>query len=316
MRKFILLLVVIMVLGSISCRKPYQKEVIREIKANETAFLIPLEGSSKKGQAKFNSIEFLEEAKVGAKRITMPTRWLKTGRYNSMGKWIETMLLIKVNRSPVSREWTDSSDTGTEAKKQAIWVESKDSIEFSVGVVCTGMVTEEDTARFLYYYTGKSLNGHVMDKNVRASAVKFLTSEFSKYDLADGRSKKTEISEALSTYINKEYKSYGLTITTIGFSGGLVYRDKAIQTAINKKFVAEMEKDAQAEINTKNISMAEAEKQAALRFAAAADARKKQVGIEIALMNAQARLNWSKAWNGQLPSKILPEGSSLLMSIE
>jgi hypothetical protein len=314
MKRILLLFILVVML--ISCRRPYQKEHIEQIKANETAFLVPLEGKTKKGQAKFNSIGFLEEAKVPAKRVTIPTRFFQTGRQAWSGKWIDTMLLVKVDRSPVSREWTDSTDTGTDSTKQAIWVESKDSIEFSLGVVCTAMINEEDTAKFLYYYAGKTLDGHVMDKNVRASTVKFLTNEFAQYDLATGRTKKNEISKKLTEYIKNEYSKYGLTITTIGFSGGLVYRDKEIQQAINKKFVAEMEKDAQKEINLKNVAKAEAERDAAFKFASAAEARKKQNQVDIDYMLAQAKLEWAKKWNGQLPAQILPSDSNMMLQIK
>ena len=104
--------------------------------------------------------------------------------------------------------------------------------------------------------------------------------------------------------------------------GGLSYDDEEIQVAINKNFKSELdiknkrnERLAQEETNQNNIAIATADKLAALEFAKAAQARKKQVGLEIEKMNAEAKLTWAKKWNGQLPDKVLPEGSDLILDI-
>ena len=46
---------------------------------------------------------------------------------------------------------------GTNSRDQAIWIESKDSVGFSVGFNCTAYIKEGDTAHFLYMYRSKSL---------------------------------------------------------------------------------------------------------------------------------------------------------------
>jgi hypothetical protein len=316
MRKLLTIgLVIFLVVTIFSCRRPYKKEHIEEIKPNETAFLVPLEGKTKEAQAKFNSIDFLESSKVPAKRVTIPQRFYQTGRKHYKGKWIDTMLLIKVDRSPVTREWTDSTDTGTETKKQAIWVESKDSIEFSIGIIATAMIEETDTAKFLYFYSGKNLS-EIMDNNIRGFVVNFLTNYFAMDNLEIVRTKKAEIAEKLKIETIKQFKNFGVTITNIGFSGGLVYRDKEIQEAINKKFSAEMDRKTQEEINQKKIEQAEAEKIAAFQFAQAADARKKQNQVEIDYMLAKAKLEWAKKWDGKLPTQMMPENSNMLINIK
>lgn len=83
-----------------SCAKPYMKPHTEEIKTNETAFLVNLEAS---GQAKLDSIEYYEQAKVQAKRVTIAQRWEKTGRTEGDGRYIDTQKLIRVDRSPVTQ---------------------------------------------------------------------------------------------------------------------------------------------------------------------------------------------------------------------
>ena len=67
----------------------------------------------------------------------------------------------------ITREWTADSSSGTTQKDQAIWVESADSVGFSIGFSCTAMIQEGDTSKFLYQYTSKDL-ASVMDTEIRA----------------------------------------------------------------------------------------------------------------------------------------------------
>src|SRR4051812_35624731 len=106
------------------CIRDYDKPEYSEIDTAETGFLIPLEGDSA-GQAKFASEKYLDERKVAAKRVQIVHRWNQTGRLPSDGTWIPTVRLIKVKRSPVTREWTAEATRGTASKDQAIWTESQ-----------------------------------------------------------------------------------------------------------------------------------------------------------------------------------------------
>ena len=75
---FILLLVAVFTVVGLTGCGPYPTEQAVEVKNNETAFVVPLEGDSKSKQAQFMSIEYLEKAKVATKRIVIPLR--KIGR--------------------------------------------------------------------------------------------------------------------------------------------------------------------------------------------------------------------------------------------
>ena len=125
--------------------RPYDTPEYVEIDTSESAFLIPLEGDTT-NQAAFQSVKFLEEKKVAAKRIQITHRWNQTGYWSISGHWLPAVKLIKVDRRPVTREWTRTAKTGTSSKDEAIHAETKDSINFSTGICCTAYIPEEMAA--------------------------------------------------------------------------------------------------------------------------------------------------------------------------
>lgn len=294
-----------------SCRKPYQTPVYQEIKNNETAFVIPMEGDTTK-QAKFNSTDFLEKHKVGTKRIGIPTRWDQQGRRVEDGKWIPTVSVIVVDRSPVTRNW----EAGTKGTDKAIWVESADSVGFSMGFNCTAFIKEEDTASFLYWYSSGSL-AIVMDSEIRGRVQQVAAEESAKYPLDELRSKKNEVAKSVRDDIIPFFQLRGITITTIGMFGGMSYENPNIQAAIDNVFVAQQEK---------NISLAkfDAQKKENERIVLASEGLAKQRQVEseaeakaitaltqavanggsnyLQLKSLEVQLKQTEKWNGQLPT--------------
>jgi len=318
---------------------PPELEKFVEVKPNETAFLVPMEGANKSSQKKFMSLDYLNspQVKVPTKRINIPLRKLKTGYLWFDYKYIPTMMVITVDRTPVTREWTKASDSGTSRNNEAIAVESQDSIGFKVGVNITASVLEEDAALFLYRFAGKPLS-NVIDSNIRGYVQIILSEEFGVLELggntgkkAEGeetvkvrtcRNAKAEIAQLAYAKASKHFKDMGITIESLGLAEGLLYNDAEIQVAINNAFKEEMnievkrnQKLGQIEVNSMNESIAISEKVQALEFAKASDARIEQVRLKIEEMRAQAYLNASKRWNGGVPSKILPQGSSFLFEL-
>jgi len=119
------------------------------------------------------------------------------------------------------------------------------------------------------------------------------------------------------------FSKTGLTITTFGLTGGLMYDDKEIQKAINDNFRSELEiknqrneRLAQEETNNKDIAQATAKKLAAQQFALAAEAQTKMINLEIAKIKAEAEKIKAEKWNGQLPSNIMPEGSNFILGMK
>src|SRR5579871_3523688 len=105
-----------------------------EIQPNETAWAIPLDATSQTVQVKFNSVEFLNQKKVAAKRIMVDKIQRSTGRMWWDYEWIPAIKVIRVDRSLVTREWTDASGAGVVPSHDGIGVVTKDSVQLRVGL--------------------------------------------------------------------------------------------------------------------------------------------------------------------------------------
>lgn len=305
-----------------SC-KPVRVDPIREIEPNETAFVIPLEHGTN-AQEKLESIEFLQANQVAAKRIVVPQRERKTGRFYWNLEWIPSVRVITVDRTPVTRNWIYDPKEYKEVtlSTKTFGVESKDSIGFSVGVNASAYIDEKDTATYLYYYRGGELS-KVMDTNVREKIHTVLSQEFASRTLEECKTQKTEIRDALQEHVADHFKKYGITITSIGLAEGLFFEQHEIQEAINAAYVAEMnvkqeaqKTAAQAEINKRLLSQAQGEKAQAMEFAAAAEERKKLVDIEIQMIKAKALESAVNKWDGKTPTMITGEATNLLMQLK
>lgn len=310
MRKMIVLSMVIGVMLSLTgCVKPYDKPEFVTIEASQTAFLIPLTGDTT-SQASFESEELLAEAKVATKEIQIPHRWVQTGRMSWSGEWRPSAKLIIVERTPETREWNSSKDSGTSNKNQAIYAESKESIGFSVGMNISAQIyTEDDAVKFLYSYNNKSLE-QIMDTEIRARVESDFVEQCAKYSLNDILANKEEIMKAVRDDVTTYFKDKGITITVLGMKDGIEYDDPTIQAAINEKFSSEQKLVTQENNNKVAIAKAEAEAQAkikaaegeaeALRIASEAEA---EANKKISESLTQALIDKIKyeRWNGELP---------------
>lgn len=230
------------------CVRPYNTPEFVEIKPNQTAFVIPLEGKTS-DQGKFESEEFLEKAQVASKRIEVPHKWVQTGRWNWKGKWVDTVRVIVVDRYPETREWNgDGGYVG----------ESKDSIKFKQGLSATAQILEGDTSKFLYQYSGKKLT-EVMDSEIRNYIGSVMLETYSTMTIEEIRADKGLVITKVREKVEPYFKERGITLSNIGYIGDLQYLDPAIQEAINKKFNADEEKKAQATINKMNEEKAQSE---------------------------------------------------------
>jgi hypothetical protein len=226
------------------CVKPYDKPEFVEIDTSETGFLIPLEGDGTQ-QAKFQSEDYLKERKVATKRVQITHRWLQEGRWTTEGHWIPLVRLVKVNRSPITREWitTQAPSSIGQALRgaghdQAIWIESADSVGFSMGFTCTAFIPESEAARFLYWYPSGSL-AQVIDTEVRGRVQQVAAEVAAKYPLDLLRAKKQEIADAVKSDVTAFFANRGVTITTIGMFGGMTYENPEIQKSIDDTFIAQ-----------------------------------------------------------------------------
>jgi hypothetical protein len=276
--------------GFTGCVKPYDKPEFVEVDTSETGFLIPLEGDASQ-QEKFQSEGYLAQRKIATKRVQITHRWLQEGRLPGDGRWIATVRLVKVNRSPVTRSWTTAQNTTTGSiaarSDQAIWIESGDSVGFSMGFACTAFISEEDAARFLYWYPSGSL-ADVMDHEVRGRIQEVAAEVAAKYPLDQLRTRKQEIADAVKNDVTNFFATRGVTVTTIGMFGGMTYENPEIQRSIDGTFIAQQLKvvaeakfEAQKRENDRIELEANATAEKARREALGqADARKTTAGAE------------------------------------
>jgi len=230
-----------LLVGTSGCIRPYDRPEYIEIDTSDTGFLIPLEGDQTE-QVKFQSEDYLKQHNVAAKRVQITHRWSQEGRWPTDGRWIPTVRLVKVNRSPVTREWmtmqTTASSGAIQRADKAIWIESADSVGFSMGFTCTAFIPEEDASRFLYWYPSGSL-ADVMDKEVRGRIQQAGAEVAAKYPLDSLRTRKQEISDAVKQNVTNFFAARGVTVTTVGMFGGMTYENPEIQKSIDQTFIAQ-----------------------------------------------------------------------------
>ena len=223
------------------CLKPYDRPEYVEIDTSDTGFLIPLEGDVAQ-QAKFQSEDYLKQRKVAAKRVQITHRWSQEGRFEYDGRWIPIVRLVKVNRSPVTREWSTESapapGSQTRRADKAVWIESADSVGFSMGFTCTAFIAEDDAAKFLYWYPSGSL-ADVMDHEVRGRIQQVGAEVAAKYPLDLLRAKKQEIADAVKEDVTNFFTTRGVSVTTVGMFGGMKYENPEIQKSIDATFIAQ-----------------------------------------------------------------------------
>ena len=292
-----------------------------EIQPNETAWAIPLDAQAQNGQVKFNSVDFLNQKKVAAKRIMVDKVERQIGRFYFDIEWIPAIRVVKVDRSLVTREWTDTDKTGTSQKNEAIQVVTKDSVQLKVGLTITASIEEDDASTYLYYHGDKPLAA-VTDSNIRSFCVAELTRQYSELKLADAQQQGTAIYAQLFTDAKAVFKAKGITIQYLGNAEGLTYADVAVQKAINGSYTAQqdrqtaqMEQEATKIRNQTIIMNAEAQASAAKKTLEAKEASTLQTELKIRLVTAEAQAEMAKRWNGVLPANILPANSPLLLNL-
>lgn len=323
------LMVGLIVLGG--CRK-YEVPEYETVDTNETAYVVPLEGDTSK-QVAFQSAEQLESHKVAAKRIQIPHRWNQTGRLWLTGDWIDTVRVIKVSRTPETREWSANGYGSAKANDDSLWAESADGVGFSTGFTATAYIAEPDTSLFLYSYSGKSL-AQIMDTEVRAR-IQSQMAEFAASEAMDTlRGKKDEMIKAIRADVIPFFADKGITVTTLGQFGGFTYQDEKIEQAITSVFVAQQEKQiAKAELSAQKDrnermrmegeGMAEREvaiargQADALReiVKATTEAAENPTFLEIKRLEVQAQM--IARWDGTLPMYQMGGGQAptMLMSM-
>jgi hypothetical protein len=289
--------------------KPYDKPEFVEISPSETAFLIPMEGQTS-DQGKFASEDFVKDNLVAAKRIQIPHKWQQEGRFQNDGRYVGTHRLIKVERKPVAREWTNDS-TGTGDKDQAIRAQSKDNIAFSSNFNITAQIDEVDAPRFLYLYSGLQLE-FILDNEIRNMVTTKWAELCAKKNITELTASKEDLMNDLRAYILPYFKERGINITSLGLSGKFQYDNAGIQEAIDNTFKKAQELEAQRAENQKNIEKAEAEAKAANIQASTIDQTLKLKELEVQSKLADAEIEKAEAMKEWKNITTITGGGSIL----
>ena len=158
------------------------------------------------------------------------------------GQWQAAALLVKVDKSPVTREWTADPNSGTSNNNEAIWVMTSDQVEVSTGWTCTARIASRDDAvRFLHNYPNGSLRD-VLDTEVRGKLQSTFGLEVTDEPMTKLREEATPHSLRTVKDVTEFFKERGVTITNLGITGGFIYKDKSIMDTMVRVFNAEQEK--------------------------------------------------------------------------
>lgn len=243
LNKTVVGMVLFLCLALSGCWKPYQPVVLETVDTSETAFLLPLIGEVEQQDA-FKSEQYLEKNLVATKQVQIPHRWVQLG-YEWLGmpngKWLPSARLVKVDRAPVTREWTADEKSGTSKKDDAIWVMTSDSVAFSTGWTCTARIASTtDAVKFLFNYPSGSLET-VLDGEVRAKLQAVFGLAVTDRPMDELRQNSTPIFEKTRKEVEAFFKERGITITNLGITGGYVHKDARIQETLNKVFQSQQD---------------------------------------------------------------------------
>lgn len=241
-KKELLGLMCLILATSSGCWRPYEPNKLETINTNEEAFLLPFTGDLSK-QTSSNTEEYLAKNLVYSKQVRIPQQWIQKGyeTVSANGEWQDAAMLVKVDKAPVTREWTADTNSGTSNKNEAIWVMTSDQVEFSTGWTCTARISSRDDAvKFLHNYPNGSL-AVVLDTEVRAKIQAIFGLEVTDLPMDALRKEATPHILKVVKEVSDFFLARGITITNLGITGGFVYKDKTILDTMVKVFNAEQE---------------------------------------------------------------------------
>lgn len=242
---------------------------------NHSAFFIPAVGDTKGNQKQFESVDFLNEKKIGSKRVQIPHTVLKNS--GLVDAWVPAAVLVLLDRTPYVVTWT-KDPTPDSAGNQEMCVESQDSIEICFNTSIGANVLEEDAAKYLYWFGtepvsegtaderkfpsvlyGKHLET-VMNTRVFSRIHSAYFAEFSKYRFTDLLTHKSEVLQTVEDEMISEYKKMGITIEYVGIASQFRLTNKNIQDSINGLITAEYnQKSAALRLEVAKVDRYEAE---------------------------------------------------------
>jgi hypothetical protein len=314
--------------SAIGCYRPFEPVKLEVISANEEAFLLPFLGDGKDQSSSTNE-EYLKQNLVYTKQVRIPQQWVPTGYefFFPNGKWQDAAILIKVDKSPVTREWTADPNSGTTNKNEAVWVMTSDQVEFSTGWTITARIASRDDAiKFLFNYPNGSLE-KVLDTEVRSKLQATFGLEVTDLSMETLRHGATPHLTNTIDSVESFFKERGITITNLGITGGFIYKDPTIMETLVRVFNAEQKKaeaialnSAQEEINKKDFSIKENEAKGIREIAEAKafEIEKANEHLEqyIKLKELEIQREMLEKWDGAFPKNYMSSGENPMMLLQ
>lgn len=225
------------------------------IGANETCMFVPDTGANQDTQVKFGSEQYLEKAKVAAKRFQIPHAKLPASSYWK-DYYVPAGRLICVDRKPYARRWTSNSTTGSSSRNEALECQSSGGHTAKVDMSIAAVVTEDLAHRYLYWFGTRPIQGNredpnvafastfyaldmndVMDNFVSGKVVSTVCREFSQYTIDEINAKSSELQAKAEIEIRKFLESRGISLIYAGW--GNITFDTDVQKAINDRWSAD-----------------------------------------------------------------------------
>lgn len=318
------------------CYRPFEPIKLEVIQPNEEAFLLPFTGDAKKQTSSENE-EYLKSNLVYTKQVKIPQQWVQSGYelFGPNGTWQDAAVLVKVDKSPVTREWTADPNSGTSDKNEAIWVMTADQVEFSTGWTITARIEgRDDAVKFLHNYPKGSLE-KVLDTEVRSKLQAAFGLEVTDLPMDELRKAATPHIVKVVNETTTFFQTRGVRITNLGISGGFVYKDKTILQTMVRVFNAEQERsvaaaESSAQKERNNTVLLEAEGRGAALMAAkraeaegiklVADAKlyelekaAEQLNSYVQLKQIELQKELLSKWDGAFPRYFMGGGNPNLL---
>lgn len=253
------------------------KTEVRGIESDETAFVIPNFGKTT-DQAQYRSETYLNrpDVKVPGKFFVIPHEKLSgTGGSSGLAGalssdyYVSTVTLIKVKRSPYSREWVREGRGSNSKVDESFPCQTagghnigKIGVSIGVSIADNTPETNGDAARYLTYFGLEPLKGNLDDLQTIFTSVRYariltdvtdhvvrqkvqttICREISKYqDPRTASAAMNTIMDDVEGGLRKYLKDLGITLNFIGWADTWTFDDD-IQTAINQSFIAEVVAD-------------------------------------------------------------------------
>lgn len=237
---------------------------------NHSAFWIPGMGDNKTDQARTQSEDYLKSNKINSQFFIIPHTKLTGSVYIGWDYYIPAGRLIVVDRAPYFHEWTEKGRGMNPTIDESFHCHSKDNIEVSTEMSLASSVTEDNAAKFLFYFGVKAPEGDPAKPEIIFTSVfegRSLKDVMSTWgrgeiqsrvcrhvlthtveDLAIGGN---DVLDKIQDEARKFFLDFGITVEYIGWAGGFHY-PLEVQTSINTRFAGEHIKPVLGTLQTKS----------------------------------------------------------------